>query len=63
MTVVPMPEATVYEYNGMIFRQNNIGITGKVFSMNSETVTCGMHGFSNKKLRFRILTTNSAHIP
>lgn len=36
-TGVPMPETAVYEYHGMIFRQNNVWLSRKALVIFSES--------------------------
>gem|GEM_PF-2770431 len=57
---VTMPKATVDEYDGLIFRQNNVGFAWQ-FRIDPETQTLREQEPPNQNLRFGILALDGRH--
>ena len=57
-----MPETTVNEDDGFVFRQNNIWFTRKVFIVKCVSETLCMQKFSYKHFRLCILCLYPAHV-
>lgn len=56
-----MPEATVNEDDGLIFRQNNVGLPWEVFGMKSVTVTMMPECLTYKLFRLYVFGPNMRH--
>ena len=57
-----MPKATIYKYNSLIFRQDNIGFSRKSFVVFSISESLMKKIFSNHFFRFSIFTADMRHI-
>jgi hypothetical protein len=58
-----MPETAMYKDCCLPFGKDNIRLTGQLFHMEPETEASRMKRFPYGKFRFRVLTTNPAHVP
>jgi hypothetical protein len=51
---MPMPKASVHEYDGPVFGQDDIWISWEVLVVKSEPVTATMKEFADQPLRARV---------
>jgi len=51
---VPVPEASVYEYNGFPLRQDDVRVSRQLPGMQTETISTAMQNGTDKQLRSRI---------
>lgn len=56
-----VPETAVNEDNLFVLRQDDIGCSGKIFSMQPEPVSHRMEKFSNDNLRSGVLALHRGH--
>lgn len=60
---VPMPIAAVDEDDGVIFRQDDVGLTRQVLYILSEAVAFAVQHGADKHFGFRILAFDLRHVP
>lgn len=59
---MPMPEASVHEYNSTILRQNDIGTTRQLCTTQPVPQPPGMKALANKDLQFGVRTADPRHL-
>jgi hypothetical protein len=62
MAAVPVPEATVNEYDGVVLRKDEIRAAGQLAVLQAETETESMQGAADHHFRSRIASPDTAHI-
>lgn len=58
---MPVPKTTVHKNNHMVSRQNYIGTTGKLCTVQPKTVAHCMQDSTHQKLRARIAASHALH--
>ncbi len=60
---MPMPETAMYEYNSIIFRQDDVRSAWQILSVESKTKTHPVKQRANVDFRLCILAIDTAHVP
>ena len=60
---VSMPEASMYEHDAAMSRQDDIRVAGQVLAMQSEAISHPMNHRADHALRGRVLASDAAHNP
>jgi len=63
MAVVLMPETAIYENDGPVPRENQIGLARQVFRMQPVAQPSRMQRAPNQQFRLRMATSDGSHIP
>jgi hypothetical protein len=58
-----MPEAAMDENSGPVFREDNIGCTGKILAMQPEPITECVKSGPDNDFRFCVFAAYCGHIP
>jgi len=61
--LVPVPEASMNEDDGFVFRQDDVGFSGEIFHMQSEPVSGPVQHGPDDHFRLGVLASDPAHIP
>lgn len=56
-----MPKTAMHKDNRTILRQQKVGASRQIATMNSETIAKAMNQLTNDKFRARVLRVNSRH--
>ena len=63
MTVVAMPEAAVYEYDGLPARKDNIGLSRQILRVKPVAKSERVQATPDNELRLRVLSPDARHHP
>lgn len=58
-----MPEATVDEDDGFVFRQDDVGLARKILSLDAKTEPLCMEDGAEQEFRFGVLAFDAGHHP